>query len=92
MTPRDEKWESVFKHLYALRKSTRTMGFAAELDRIQEGFPHEGYDERKRAKCVDMALGAKCVDQVVELLSRLEDQLVTARALDYYAHRAEPEE
>ena len=87
MTAQDEKWESVFEHLYALRKSTQTMNFAAELKLIEEGFLHEGFDEGKRAKCVDLALGAKCVDQVVDLLSRLEEQLATARALDYQAHK-----
>ena len=48
MTARDENWRS--STLHDLRRSTKTMGFAAERDRFQ--------DERKRAK---LALAARCV-------------------------------
>ena len=84
MTARDEKWELTFKHLHDLRKSTKTMRFATARDLFKT--------EGKRAQFVDMDLAAECVGLVDELLSRVEAQLATARALDYHAHRADLEE
>ena len=76
MTARDEKWESAFKHLCGLSKSTRTIRFL---------------DEGERAKRLDLALATRCVEEANDLLSQVEAKLATARALDYHAHRADPE-